>query len=93
MKTVHPKTAYEHWKGIKVQKIYRRDSYKPRIFKEPEYAVGAYFYYTDYDLYGWIYVSLGMTGEPTTYKTKEEARQFMEWIKAWCNEESKVEDI
>lgn len=93
MKRVHPETAYEHWKWFKVQKIYRRDSYKPRTFNEPEYAVAAYMYYPDYDLYGWTYVWLGMNDEPTTYDTAEEAKQFMEWIKAWCNTEAKVEDI
>lgn len=93
MKTVHPQTAYEQWRDIKVQKIYKRDPYKPWTFSQPRYVVAAYIDYPQYDLCGWIYVWLGMTGEPTTYKTEEEARQFMRWIKDWCDTEDKIEDI
>ena len=93
MKSVHPETAYEYWHAFKVQKIYKRDTYKPWTFDNPEYAVVVYLDYPDYDLYGWTYVSLGMTGEPTTYDTKEEAIQFMNWINDWCKTEDKVEDV
>ena len=93
MKTVHPQTAYEKWRWFKVQKICKRNSYKPREFNDSRFAVVVDLYYPDYDLYGWTYVSLGMTGEPTTYDTKEEAIQFMNWINDWCKTEDKVEDV
>lgn len=93
MKTVHPKTAYEKWRWFKVQKICKRNPYTPRTFNEPRFAVVADLYYPDYDLYGWTYVSLGMTGEPTTYATSYEAKQFMKWIKDWCDDSDKVRDV
>ena len=93
MKTVHPQTAYEKWTDIKVQKIYKRDIYKPWTFSQPRYAVTVKLNCPDYDLCGWIFVWLGMTNEPTTYGTEEEAMQFMRWIKDWCDTEDKVEDV
>ena len=93
MKTVHPQTAYEKWRAFKIQKVYKRNSFKPWEFNHPRFAVVADLYYPDYDLYGWTYVSLGMTGEPTVYATAYEAKQFMKWIKDWCNTEDKVEDV
>lgn len=94
MKTVNPEIAYEYWRAFKVQKICKRDSYRPRTFDNPEYAVAVYIDYPQYDLCGWIYVWLGTVGnEPTTYDTKEEAIQFMNWINDWCKTEDNVEDV
>lgn len=94
MKRVHPETAYEYWHAFKVQKICKRDTYKPRTFSEPVYAVMVDIHYPKYDLDGWTYIWLGTNdGEPTTYDTEEEAIQFMKWIADWCDAKNKTEDV
>lgn len=94
MKRVHPETAYEYWHAFKVQKIYKRDTYKPWTFSKAKYAVMVDINYPKYNLSGWIYVWLGTSDDgPTTYDTKEEAIQFMNWINDWCDITDKVEDV
>lgn len=93
MKAVYPDTAHAFWKWFKVQKICKRDTYKPWTFNKPKYAVMVDLYYPEYGLNDWTYIWLGTIDEPTTYDTAEEAKEFMEWIKAWCDTADNVEDV
>ena len=94
MKRVHPDTAYEYWHAFKVQKVRKRNTYKPWTFEEPKYAVMVDINYPKYDLHGWTYVWFGTDDNgPTTYDTKEEAIQFIKWIDGWCVMADDTEDV